>query len=294
MRDLAASLLDQEGPEPANLMEAMADSLVLFLDTRDDTDPTYLEWLSEHDIQLPSRQMVPVFFRTSPGVEPRPPSDREVTALTAAVEALNAFFTKHRATLSGPLLPADNLTHTARVATARGKTAITVTYPPTGTSWLDWVDEEQDEALPDISAAAATTLYRLQVKLAWQKSIWRRIELRGDQTLHDLHLAIQRAFDWDNDHLYAFFLSGKAWDQSTEYASPFGNGPRPANHARLDILPLTVGKQFLYIFDFGDELRHLVKLEAVTPDGVQPGVQYPRIVESHGASVPQYEDVEDE
>ena len=133
-----------------------------------------------------------------------------------------------------------------------------------------------------IPVASQDLLDRFQVKLAWRKAVWRRIELTGDQTLDDLHEAIQRAFGWDNDHLYAFFLSGRAWDRQTEYESPFGEIGRNAAHYRLEQLPIAPGQQFLYLFDFGDELRHLVKLEAVIPGGAEQGVRYPQITERQG------------
>ena len=50
--------------------------------------------------------------------------------------------------------------------------------------------------------------------------VWRTIEMGGDQTLEELHFAIQDAYDWDADHLYSFFMSGRAWDSSTEYTLP--------------------------------------------------------------------------
>jgi hypothetical protein len=50
--------------------------------------------------------------------------------------------------------------------------------------------------------------------------VWRKIELSGDQTLEELHFAIQDAYDWDADHLYSFFMSGRAWDSSSEYCLP--------------------------------------------------------------------------
>ena len=138
----------------------------------------------------------------------------------------------------------------------------------------------------------ALSLEVFQVKLAWKKSVWRRIDVRGDQTLHDLHRAIQRAFDWDDDHLYAFFLSGKAWDTQSEYASPFGDG-RSASRYRLEQLPLQAGQQFLYIFDFGDEWHFGVKL-ARTSDRLELGARYPRVVARHGESPPQYPELEDD
>jgi len=67
--------------------------------------------------------------------------------------------------------------------------------------------------------------YIFHVSLPGTGRTWRKLELRADQTLHDLHLAIQDAFDWDNDHLYAFFMSGKAWDSNSEYRLPDNTTP---------------------------------------------------------------------
>jgi hypothetical protein len=67
--------------------------------------------------------------------------------------------------------------------------------------------------------------YTFHVSLPGTGRTWRKLELRVDQTLHDLHLAIQDAFDWDNDHLYAFYMSGKAWDSGSEYRLPDGYTP---------------------------------------------------------------------
>ncbi len=62
--------------------------------------------------------------------------------------------------------------------------------------------------------------YTFHVSLPGTGRTWRKIELRADQTLEELHFAIQDAFEWDADHLYSFFMSGKAWDENTEYALP--------------------------------------------------------------------------
>jgi len=63
--------------------------------------------------------------------------------------------------------------------------------------------------------------YIFKVKLKHDKRVWRKIEVLGSQTIDDLHMAIQEAFDFDADHLYSFFMSGKAWDDSDfEYYHP--------------------------------------------------------------------------
>src|SRR3954470_10288627 len=81
-----------------------------------------------------------------------------------------------------------------------------------------------------------------------------RIVLGGQQTLEELHQAIQTAFHFDFDHLYSFFMSGRAWDSSSEYAAvprP-GSGEKSAQRTHLDRLGLKVGASFLYLFDYGD------------------------------------------
>ena len=126
--------------------------------------------------------------------------------------------------------------------------------------------------------------------------IWREIELASNQTLADMGDAIPAAFDFYDAHLWAFFLSGKPWDQRTEYAldpepSLLG-GRRPKAADRLPIREVP-GKEFLYIFDFGDEWHFGVKLMR-TSDRLEEGAHYPHIVTRHGESPPQYPDLEDE
>ncbi len=137
---------------------------------------------------------------------------------------------------------------------------------------------------------------------AGKAAVWREIEIAASQTLADLGNAIPLAFDFDDPHLWSFFLSGKAWDRATEYAlhsepDPFG-GPRPRAAGRVQIrevpLPGATGtKEFLFLFDYGDEWHFGVKLRRVT-EQVEPGVQYPRVVARQGDAPPQYPDAEDD
>jgi hypothetical protein len=64
--------------------------------------------------------------------------------------------------------------------------------------------------------------YTFHVSLPDAGDVWRKLELSGEQTLEELHLAIQDAFEWEDDHLYSFFMSGKAWDPASEYTLPEG------------------------------------------------------------------------
>jgi len=64
--------------------------------------------------------------------------------------------------------------------------------------------------------------------------IWRRVQLDAGQTLADLHAAILQSFSWESEHLYAFFLSGKAWDPLTEYGLPEEAYLQPLDALQLD------------------------------------------------------------
>lgn len=131
--------------------------------------------------------------------------------------------------------------------------------------------------------------------------IWREIEIASNQTLEDLGDMIPWAFEFTDSHLWSFFLSGRAWDQSTEYAldtqtEGFGPAPRAARRVKIRDIPYpgkTGRKEFLYIFDYGDEWHFGVKLLGVI-DTPEAGATYPRIVTEHGEAPPQYPDSEDE
>ena len=146
-------------------------------------------------------------------------------------------------------------------------------------------------------------VYVFKVKLGYDKRVWRRIELLGSQTLHDLSLAIVRSFDFYDWHLYSFFMSGRAWDSSTEFVSPdyfLDSGPcepggdekRNADEALISSLGLEPKQRFLYLFDYGDDWRFEVQFLGRVAS--EEGVDYPRITKRRGESPPQYPEDEKE
>jgi hypothetical protein len=128
------------------------------------------------------------------------------------------------------------------------------------------------------------------------RQIWREIELTGGQTLADLGAMIPSAFGFSDDHLWAFFLSGKAWDRTTEYARALpedaidGRRARAASGLRIRDAP--TAKEFLFLFDYGDEWHFDVRLVR-TGKAAVPGPRFPRVVASHGQAPAQYPDLED-
>jgi hypothetical protein len=129
--------------------------------------------------------------------------------------------------------------------------------------------------------------YVLDAKLVGWRGVSRTIAIRGDQTLDDLHLALQDAFEWENDHLYAFWLTGRIWDDlESQYMAPFELDPEEkSTEETIDGLGLSVGQRVAYLFDFGDEWH--VELKVTSIEEAEPG-EYPRILASRGDAPPQY------
>ncbi|MDA1347847.1 MAG: plasmid pRiA4b ORF-3 family protein [Chloroflexi bacterium] len=151
------------------------------------------------------------------------------------------------------------------------------------------------------------TLYVVKVALAEQKTVWRRIAIRSDQTLEDLHSAIFQAFDRFDEHLYSFYLTppgarGRvALRDAVEYAcqfmfeesDPWGDAPaHDAGVTAIGSLGLTTGRTLRYLFDFGDDWWHDITIEQT--DGRPGRAKYPHLTEKHGASPPQYPEPEDD
>jgi hypothetical protein len=132
-------------------------------------------------------------------------------------------------------------------------------------------------------------VYIFRATLVGVRGVSRKLAVRGDGTLEDLHGLLQTAYDWDDDHLYAFWPSGKFWDR--EPGAGFGrpgfcrdSGDRSAR-IRLDRLGLEAGQTVAYLFDFGDEWRVRLKLVDIRETGGAPATA---ILERRGAAPPQY------
>jgi hypothetical protein len=157
---------------------------------------------------------------------------------------------------------------------------------------------------PRPPAATPANLYVLSVFLTGgpvgkkfsKKVINRVIEIRGDQTLEQLHQAIFDAFDRYDEHLYEFQFGKRPFDpKGPTYGlpDPYADEKRggDARTTKLDDLRLKLHKTFGYWFDFGDDWYHQIQVERI--EQAIPTVTYPRVIKRVGQSPPQYND-EDE
>ncbi len=149
-------------------------------------------------------------------------------------------------------------------------------------------------------------VYRLKVVLIRmrfdeiEEEVSRTFEVEGSHTLYNLHMVIQNAFNWDNDHMFSFYFGGKLFDRENEYSgnplgehvvSVIGTPSKSAATAQIRDLRLTENSTFLYLFDYGDEFVHEVIVEKIR-DKTDGDKKLPNILSELGTPPPQYGEIE--
>lgn len=117
--------------------------------------------------------------------------------------------------------------------------------------------------------------------------IWRRIEVPGDSSFWDLHVAIQSAFAWTDTHLHEFRACAPR-EGTPRFGVPLDplddNPPLPGwEHRVTDVLTHT-NSRLTYEYDFGDGWEHLVVLEDTLE--AAPGKKYPRCTAGERSAPP--------
>ncbi len=113
--------------------------------------------------------------------------------------------------------------------------------------------------------------YRVRVDLYGAKPpLWRRLELASGLFLDEVHEIFQVAFGWTDSHLHEFGSGPRFRGPGTEYyLCPYQvdeNEPGvPEEQVRLDEVIADPGDTLCYLYDFGDDWEHVVRLEAVAP-----------------------------
>nr|WP_281497024.1 plasmid pRiA4b ORF-3 family protein [Ornithinimicrobium sp. F0845] len=121
--------------------------------------------------------------------------------------------------------------------------------------------------LPEPPAEVAALTLRIEVD-GVVPGVWRQVVVGGDLTLEMLHQVIQHAVGWENSHLHRFWASGDAQPWRSAYFVTDGDlaegelGTHERD-ARLDQVLRKPGDQIRYVYDFGDDWFHTIRLEAV-------------------------------
>jgi hypothetical protein len=92
--------------------------------------------------------------------------------------------------------------------------------------------------------------------------IWRRLLLRSDQSIADLHYAVLIAMGWSGSHLHRFHIHGKNYGVAHEGGLTFSDDPE---RVLLGQFGFRLRERFLYEYDFYDNWEHDIRLEKVLP-----------------------------
>jgi hypothetical protein len=98
--------------------------------------------------------------------------------------------------------------------------------------------------------------------------IWRRIQITSSQSLWSLHNVIQVAMGWTGGHMHEFIIKkvrygqtdDEADDEADEINEFYGVEIKEESEVILSEVMQTRSR-FLYVYDFGDDWRHVIKVE---------------------------------
>lgn len=104
-------------------------------------------------------------------------------------------------------------------------------------------------------------IYQLHIFiLGISPMIWRRLKIRSDSTIADLHYIIQVAMGWTDSHLHRFIIHGKDYGIAQIGGMSFSDDSREVKLSDLGWRRL---ERFLYEYDFGDHWQHQIRVEAI-------------------------------
>ena len=152
------------------------------------------------------------------------------------------------------------------------------------------------QAHPDISTKLSTMasrkqskpqpIYQLKITLKdIRPPIWRRVQIRSDATLAQLHWVIQFSMGWTNSHLHSFNIGG------IEYGIPMPefdiDGMEVCDERTVKLNKVIPQEKFKfsYLYDFGDSWEHEILVEKVLE--FDPTFDYPNCITGKRACPPE-------
>jgi hypothetical protein len=118
-------------------------------------------------------------------------------------------------------------------------------------------------------------VYVFKASFKSRKSLWRRIEIRDDQTLGDMDDMMRKAFKHDTwDHLSEFFTDPSC---KSGFGEIYPGGGGEGSEIMVRDMGLYEGIKIGYVYDFGAYVQHILTLEEIKDAG--KNVKYPRITD---------------
>ncbi len=110
--------------------------------------------------------------------------------------------------------------------------------------------------------ATPNEIYELKATLRHIKPpIWRRLQIRADATLEELHYALQDAFGWTNSHLHRFLVGKRSYGMILDELDEDLEDDRGVRLREVT----RVKSKLVYQYDFGDDWEHDLVIEKVLP-----------------------------
>ena len=126
-------------------------------------------------------------------------------------------------------------------------------------------------------------IYQLKVWLQGiSPMVWRRLLVRSDSTIADLHYTIQIAMGWSDVHLNRFHIHGQDFGVYHDGGISFADNPEKV---LLSAFGFRTRERFLYEYDFGDEWLHEVRIEKRL--SLDPKKTYPLCIDGKHAAPPE-------
>ncbi len=129
---------------------------------------------------------------------------------------------------------------------------------------------------------AHNVIVQIKIKLLGVKPpVWRRVQVRADTRLDQLHEILQAALGWENHHLHAFsFGEEELGPRDPDLALDF------ADERKVTLGELTdIGARLRYTYDFGDNWEHEIIVEDLLDPA--PDTHYPNLLAAKGACPPE-------
>ncbi|RTL52032.1 MAG: hypothetical protein EKK39_07375 [Sphingobacteriales bacterium] len=135
-------------------------------------------------------------------------------------------------------------------------------------------------------------ILKFRVYLEEDDAVYRDIAIKHTQHFLDLHLAILKAYEFDNKHQATFYRSNDAWQRGREislavYEKPYVVAPLLMAETTIGSEIKDPNQKFIYVYDFDKNWVFLVALIQVSKEE-NTKLNYPAITRIEGIGPQQY------
>lgn len=155
--------------------------------------------------------------------------------------------------------------------------------------FLQGEEEKLSEIFENRMEFDANQIIDLEVSVRYTDCV-RVIRMNLEDSLYDLHHAIQRAVSFDDDHLFSFTVGAGMMKRTYVPSEARNRNTDLSVETLLGELDLKKGQKFTYLFDFGDMWQFDIRVLEIR-EGM---VRMPEIIRAEGNAPQQYPCLEED